>query len=133
LNKRLIIEKNPRLFLAEHILKGDGSDGIPNVLSDDNVFAEGRRQTPLRKNRMEELMIAMSEDRWDDVPEDIHRNIQRNKTLIDLEYCPEAVKEKIINNFDNQDKTANRGKVMSYLIEKRCKLLLEVTGEFIND
>ena len=45
--------ENPSLFLKEHILKGDKSDGVPNILSRDDVFETGTRQTPLRKNNKE--------------------------------------------------------------------------------
>ena len=38
----------------EHILKGDAGDGVPNVLSDDDVFInDDKRQTPLSKKKME--------------------------------------------------------------------------------
>ena len=40
------------IYIKEHILKGDRSDGIPNVLSDDNVFIENRRQKPLSKKKL---------------------------------------------------------------------------------
>lgn len=133
LKKSLIVEKNPNAFLLEHILKGDGSDGVPNILSDDNVFAEGRRQTPLRKKVIEGVFDAGSIESWEGATESIVRNYQRNETLIDLTKCPEVVKEKIINNYETQDKSGYGTKVLPYLIEKNCKLLIESTGEFIND
>jgi len=52
LNKYVGKDENPALYIKEHILKGDRSDGIPNVLSDDNVFIEGRRQKPLSKKKL---------------------------------------------------------------------------------
>jgi 5'-3' exonuclease len=33
--KKFLDEPNPRLYLEEHIIKGDTGDGVPNVLSDD--------------------------------------------------------------------------------------------------
>ena len=52
LNKYVGKGENPAEYLIEHILKGDRSDGIPNILSDDNVFVEGRRQKPLSKKKL---------------------------------------------------------------------------------
>ena len=49
LNKFVGKGEDPYKYIREHILKGDRSDGIPNILSDDNVFIENRRQTPLSK------------------------------------------------------------------------------------
>ena len=37
----------------------------------------------------------------------------------------------IINTYDSQDPLSNKGKVLNYLIQKRCKLLIESVGEFI--
>ena len=47
--------ETPSIYIKEHILKGDRSDGVPNVLSDDNVFVEGRRQRPLSKKKIDSL------------------------------------------------------------------------------
>ena len=59
-----------------------------------------------------------------------YRNYQRNKKLIDLSETPENVTKDIINNFMSQDPRTNKGKVFPYLVEKRCRLLVEVVEEF---
>ena len=125
--KKFVKEDNPRLYLAEHILKGDSGDGVPNVLSDDNVFVDGRRQSVLSKKKREALL-----DDPKSLGEDVYRNYCRNRQLIDLTYCPEAIKSEIINNFEKQNPAMNKSKVMTYLIKKRCKLLIESVGEFIS-
>jgi 5'-3' exonuclease len=127
--KKLITESNPRTFLMEHLLKGDTSDGVPNVLNDDKVFIEGRRQKPLSKKKIE-AWIA-SEDLRADMGEEVYRNFMRNKKMIDLTETPEPIKQEIINNYEAQDPSNNKGKVFPYLIAKRCKLLLENVQEFI--
>ena len=63
--------------------------------------------------------------------DDVFRNYQRNKKLIDLSETPNYIKEKIISNYENQDPWSNKGKVFPYLVEKRCRLLLESVGDFI--
>ena len=50
--KKWVKNSTPEMFLIEHILAGDRGDGIPNVLSDDNVFVENRRQKPLSKKKL---------------------------------------------------------------------------------
>jgi len=42
LNKQVVCQ-DPSLFLKEHILTGDKSDGIPNILSSDDCMVEGIR------------------------------------------------------------------------------------------
>jgi len=128
--KKFIKEDNPRRQLLELILKGDTSDGVPNILSDDNVFVEGIRQTPLSQKKIDEIIKDLSDGEllyaasW-------YRNYQRNKKLIDLTETPEHLKQEIINNFDRQVVGGKKSKILPYLIEKRCRQLVDSIGDFI--
>lgn len=126
MQKKYIKVEHPRKQLLELILKGDTSDGVPNVLSGDNVFVDGERQTPLRKPIMEALM----EDPSSQGPE-VLRNIQRNRKLIDLSSTPKDLQEEILNQFTFQDRYDNRGKVFPFLVEKRCRRLIDDIKDFI--
>ena len=125
LNKFVGKDENPTLYLKEHILKGDRSDGIPNVLSDDNVFVEGRRQRPLSKKRInswvEEISMTFTEEE--------QKNYDRNRTLIDLSCIPHSLEDKINNEFLNV-KVATRDKILGYFINKKLKTLIESIDEF---
>ena len=44
INKKYVINDDPRSFMKEHIMKGDVGDGIPNFLSPDNSFVDSIRQ-----------------------------------------------------------------------------------------
>ena len=126
ITRKYIKEPTPRKQLMELILKGDTADGVPNVLSGDNVFVDGERQTPLRRNKIDELTNDPKA-----LGEEVYRNYLRNKKLIDLTETPEPLKEKIIYNYEQQDKTGNKTKVFPYLVEKRCRRLLEDVKDFI--
>ena len=124
-------EDAPLVGLMEKVLTGDAGDGVPNVLSDDDVFVDGRRQTPLSKKKKEafkedlaegELLYAAS---W-------YRNYQRNETLIDLSKTPQRLKDQIIEKFNSQDQLKNKSLVFPYLINKNMKMLIESVEEFIN-
>ena len=65
------------------------------------------------------------------MPEEIKRNYQRNRKLIDLGEIPEDIYNNIINTFNSQ-KPAMKMKVLNYLIKKRCSNLIEVVEEFYN-
>jgi len=126
MKKQLIVEKNPRRQLLELILKGDQSDGVPNVLSPDNSFVDGIRQTPLRQTAIEKLTEDLNA-----LGEAVYRNYCRNKKLIDLSEAPESVKSEILNTFEEQDRWSNRSKVFPFLVEKRCRMLIEDVEDFI--
>lgn len=128
--KKPVVEDNPKTNLTLKILTGDAGDGVPNVLSDDDVFVEGRRQTPLSKKKKEgiledltdgELLYAAS---W-------YRNYCRNETLIDLTKTPDRLKEKILEEYKSQNPVENKGLVFPYLINKNMKMLIESVEEFI--
>ena len=125
LNKFVGKGENPSLYIKEHILKGDRSDGIPNVLSDDNVFVDGRRQRPLSKKKInswvEEVFMTFTEEE--------QKNYDRNRKLIDLSCIPQELEEKINNEFLNV-KVATRDKILGYFINKKLKTLIEVIDEF---
>ena len=125
LNKFVGKDENPSLYIREHILRGDRSDGIPNVLSDDNVFIEGRRQTPLSKKKIEawvnEVVPTFTEEQ--------QKNYERNRQLIDLNCVPRELEDKINREFENV-KVATRDKILNYFITKKLKTLIEVIDEF---
>ena len=125
LNKFVGKDENPVIYIREHILKGDRSDGIPNVLSDDNVFIEGRRQTPLSRKKIEawvnEVVPTFNEEQ--------QKNYERNRQLIDLNYIPKEIEDNINREFDNVE-VATRDKILGYFINKKLKTLIESIDEF---
>ena len=125
LNKFVGKGEDPVIYIKEHILKGDRSDGVPNVLSDDNVFIEGRRQRPLSKKKIDawvnEVFMTFTEEE--------QKNYSRNRKLIDLSCIPPELEEKIINEFIDA-KVASRDKILNYFITKKLKTLIEVIDEF---
>ena len=110
-------------FLKEHILKGDKSDGIPNILSNDNCLDEGIRQTPMRKPILEKYMrIAIKND------DKYYRNYLRNQTLIDFDFIPQEVADRILNEYSNVEPV--KGKVFDYLRTHRLDVLLNHVEDF---
>jgi len=131
--KKELKEQNPRLYLQTHIIKGDKGDGVPNILSDDNVFVEGFRQKPMSQKKVDNIIQDLEEGEllyaasW-------YRNYCRNKKLIDLTETPEDLRKQIINNFIDQDPASlhsKKGKVFSYLVKNRCNELIKSAQEFI--
>ena len=123
--KKLILQED-KFDLHEHICKGDSSDGVPNILSPDDTFVTGVRQSPMTKKKIEE---------WRDMalmPEDAQRNYQRNKVLIDLNESPKEVISEILSGWNSKSKPDGSG-TMNYLIKKHCRNLIECISDFSNN
>jgi len=114
---------DPKNFLIEQILKGDRSDGVPNVLSPDDIFVTGEKQKPVTKKRIHELGLLRSFDRQ------IQKNIDRNIQLIDLTKIPNVYEDAIINSYRRYKKN-DRSKLLTYMIENKLKSLMENIGDF---
>ena len=109
-----------------HIVKA-GDDGIPNILSNDDVFVKGERQKPVSAKRLQEFIengfIACKND-------EERRNWHRNQTLVDFEFIPEDVSKEIIDTYVNYKTTADKMSIMNYLIANKCRLLLDELEDF---
>ena len=124
--KKFLNGQDPHLYIKEHIMKGDRSDGIPNFLSSDNTFVDELRQKPLAKKKIENWIGLEPEDFC---TEEMLRNYQRNKTLIDLECIPDVLKEKILLDYLKPPK-GDRANLLNYFINKRLKNLMNYIGDF---
>jgi len=129
MQKKELKDPTPKVNLIDKILSGDAGDGIPNVLSHDDTFVNGERQTPLSKKKKQaiiedladgELLYAAS---W-------YRNYCRNEKLIDLSKTPDELREKIIDEFWITE-TDKRSRVFPYLINNNMKMLIESVEEFL--
>ena len=127
ITKKFIGGDDPQRFLAEHILRGDSSDGIPNVLSPDNTFVDGLRQRPLSKRKVATWIDNEIED---SLPNDeALRNYQRNEKLIDLSKSPNNLFTDIIKEYQNTPE-GDRSKLLNYFIDNKLKELMDNIGDF---
>ena len=123
IHKNFIYCENPQNFLKEHILRGDTSDGIPNVLSDDDTFVvEGKRQKPLSQKKLE-LII-------ENIPEYLRINYNRNQKLVDLSYIPKEYTERILKEYEVEPKVKGKEKLFEYFTNHKLANLMEVIDEF---
>ena len=124
--KKYIKEELPKLQLKQLIIRGDKGDGIPNIMSPDDVFVTGGRQKPITNKK---IINWLNQDPKDFCSEEMYRNYVRNETLIDLSKVPENLKEEILHSYDTI-KGKTKQVFMNYMINKRLKNLLEVIDEF---
>jgi len=119
--------ESPKDFLMEHILKGDSSDGIPNILSDDDVFVTDKRQKRLTQKMKDSIYEDLKTT--GSVSSDLVSNWERNKSLIDLRMIPKEYQNLIIQEY-RKTPVGNRSKILDYMIKFKLKNLTEHIEEF---
>jgi 5'-3' exonuclease len=124
--KKYIKEPLPALQLKQLVIRGDKSDGIPNILSADDVFVAGGRQKPITEAK---IIKWLNQDPKEFCEGEMYRNYSRNETLIDLTKIPENLKQSIIDSYESAVPNSKQ-KFMNYMIANRLKNLLEVIDEF---
>ena len=124
--KKYIKEPLPGAQLKQLIIRGDKSDGIPNILTNDDVFVTGGRQKPITEAK---IINWINQEPKEFCNDDMLRNFSRNETLIDLTKIPERLKEQILVSYDNT-KPKNKSAFMNYMIANKLKSLIEVIDEF---
>ena len=124
--KKFIKEPLPLAQLKQLIIRGDKSDGIPNILSADDCFVTATRQKPITETKIIGWMNQEPKEFCNDL---MLRNFSRNETLIDLTKIPENLKESILHTYENA-KGKSKQEFMNYMIANRLKNLIEVIDEF---
>ena len=124
--KKSIKEPLPLLQLKQLVIRGDKGDGIPNILSKDDVFTTGGRQKPITEAK---IINWLNQEPKEFCNEETLRNYSRNEMLIDLTKIPDGLVEKILDRYDSV-KPKSKNEFMNYMISNRLKNLIEVIDEF---
>ena len=124
--KKFIKEPFPLVQLKQMVIRGDKGDGIPNILSPDDVFVSGGRQRPITEAK---ILGWMNQEPKDFCDESMMRNYSRNELLIDLSKIPETIREKILNSYE-ESKGKTKQEFLNYMISRKLKNLIEVINEF---
>lgn len=122
--KQFLVEEDPQRFLFDHIMYGDSSDGIPNVLSADNVFVDSIRQRPISKKKLEKLYRQE-----EDLGVEFERNWDRNSRLVDLDRIPEKYVTEILEAFEESPIGA-RSNIFNYFVSNKLRMLMENIQDF---
>ena len=122
IQKKFLNGIDPNEYLKEHILRGDKSDGIPNILSNVSCIVDGVRQTPLTKNLIE---------KWEEggIPNEYTLRFEENTELIDLRYTPWHLQNEILEQ-KHQEVKGSRNMLPAYFAEHNLDTLLKSIGDF---
>lgn len=121
------LTEKPEVVLMEHIIRGDKGDGVPNMFSSDDVFVTGGRQRPIKNTLVAEWKYQQPEQFI--TSDELWRNFQRNRELVDLSRIPEEIKTAIVESYEKQ-RGGNRSGLLNYFIENRMKQMIELVDEF---
>jgi len=124
--KKFIKEPFPLVQLKQLIIRGDKGDGIPNILSADDVFVVGNRQKPITESK---IIKWLNQDPKEFCNDEMLRNFCRNETMIDLTKVPDPLRQDILNTYETA-KGKTKQEFMNYMIANRLKNLIEVAHEF---
>mgnify|MGYP003321891466 CR=1 FL=1 len=128
--KRKVSDNDPENYLIEHILKGDRGDGVPNALSQDDVFVSGGRQKPMRQTIMQKIKQVVNEVPLEKINGEFEwaKGFHRNRKLVDLQYTPDYLREEILEQY-NVD-PGGREKLFNYFVKRKLNNLVENISEF---
>jgi len=124
--KKYVNGMNPKQYIVDHVLKGDKSDGIPNYLSPDDTFVEGKRQKPLSIKTLDKIRNLSPEQFCNEEQMEFYK---RNLTLIDFSYIPLEVEQKIVDTYDTVI-PVSKIRLHKYLLRNKLFELLEKIEEF---
>ena len=120
IRNRDIVNENPVQYLQEHIIKGDRSDGIPNILTCDDAIVTGKPQKKMSKEKISSLASMDPQDFTNFIR---LRNWKRNSNLIDFSNIPEDVVNRIMNTYETT--TIKTSISMNYFIEHNLQDLID--------
>ena len=119
---RWISHENPVQYLQEHIIKGDRSDGIPNILTCDDAIVTGKPQKKMSKEKIASLAGMDPQDFTNFIR---LRNWKRNSQLIDFTNIPGEVVSNIVDVHHTIQ--PQKSISMNYFIEHNIQ---DIIGEF---
>ena len=122
-DKKFIHENNPSQFLLEQVIRGDVSDGVPNIRSNDDSFVMKIKQKPVTEKLIESIQSEGV------IPSEYKSHWDRNKRMIDLSMIPSEYQELILKDY-LEYKPNPKGKILQYMQEKGLRNLYDQASFF---
>ena len=120
IRNRWIENENPIQYLQEHIIRGDRSDGIPNILTCDDAIVNGKTQKKMSKEKIAALASMNPSDFTNYIR---LRNWKRNSELIDFAKIPRPIVDNIIMTYNKY--RVNTSIDIQYFIDNNIQDLIE--------
>ncbi len=130
--KKLLTLKDADYDLLTHIIKGDTSDGIPNIFSPSDILMTtgGPKQKSVTKKMLEEVHALDDPLEWSMLDDDSKAKFKRNRLLIDTSRIPGRIKDAIIEQYEQETATKKPNRMMACVKKYRLRQLFESVREF---
>ena len=124
----LKIEKKPDELLRTKLIKGDSKDGVPNILSPDDVLVtEGIRQKPVTAKKLNEWLYK---EPTEFCTGEMMVRYKMNQILLDFDYIPNNLIEEIKTKYENKSSMKKPTKVWKYLTKNKYRNLVDEASNF---
>ena len=120
IRNKWIEHEDPVQYLQEHIIKGDRSDGIPNILTCDDAIVAGKPQKKMSREKISTL-ASMNPEKFTNYIR--LRNWKRNAELIDFSMIPSDVEVRILESYNSTEPRPTIS--MNYFIEHNIQDLID--------
>ena len=120
IRNKWIEHEDPVQYLQEHIIKGDRSDGIPNILTCDDAIVTGKPQKKMSREKISTL-ASMNPEKFTNYIR--LRNWKRNAELIDFSMIPSDVEVRILESYNSTEPRPTIS--MNYFIEHNIQDLID--------
>jgi hypothetical protein len=114
-------------FLLEKIIRGDSGDGVPSVLCANDFFINKDsygRATPITKKVIDKFTTKTG------LTEIELTRFERNQKLIDFDYIPQEVSDKIIHTYLNTPVVKNKNGIFEFFIKNRMSKSIDIQNFF---
>lgn len=131
--KEFLEVENPRMYLKEHIIRGDRGDGIPNIFEPGSFFVDKIknnskvRQKSIKQKDLDEWLYLKPEG-FCTTEKQLER-YKENEQIIDLRICPELHKHNILMAYHNYV-VNDKSKILNYMIKNKLKSLIDFIQDF---
>jgi 5'-3' exonuclease len=129
LSKQISLKTND-YCIKTHYIKGDSSDGIPNILSDDDVFmVQSKRQKSITKKFLEEAIGLSKTELICPTSQSLDR-YKRNVELINFDYIPDDIVASINKLYNERLSVIQYNKLRKYFAQNGMKIMFKRLEEF---
>lgn len=131
-HKKWVSTANVHEYLIEHIAEGDTGDNIPSVMTPDqwavdrSAGVKPKRQSSLKASLVRDLTLN---DPMQILPKNLHGNWFRNQKLIDLEFIPTEIQDKILDTYKEYEVKSSKTRLMNYFMQNKMAKLLSEIGD----
>jgi len=131
--KRMLSAKDKDYGLLTHMVKGDTSDGIPNIFSPEDILmfpGTGLRQKSVSQKMLDEVHSLVDPFEWDMLDDDSRYKLKRNMRLIDTDMIPERIETWVLDKYESELAKNKKNNMQACVIKYKLRNLIQSVQDF---